>query len=149
MRIELETRVEQDYLTVKSGFDERLFRRLLPTFPPVKLLRFDGSRKGDLITLEMNFLFFRQMWTSEITEDVTTEQEFYFVDQGVVLPFFLQRWTHKHRVISSGVGSIIRDEIEFEAPFSLASYVLLPLLWMQFALRRPGYRRYFIKPAVG
>lgn len=147
MKLVLETRVEQDYLQVKSGFDRSLFRQLLPAFPPVRLLRFDGSRTGDLITLEVNFLFFRQRWTSEIIEELTTPLEFYFVDRGVELPFFLRKWTHRHRVISAGIGSIIRDEIEFEAPFGLASYALFPVLWIQFALRKPIYRRRFIRPA--
>lgn len=148
MKIALETRVDRGYLDVKSGFDEGLFQKLLPIFPPVSLLRFDGSSRGDMVTLELNFIFFRQRWTSEITEDGTTAREFYFVDRGVTLPFFLKKWTHKHRVISRGFGSIIRDEIEFEAPFKLASYALFPFLWLQFALRKPVYRRYF-KKSVG
>jgi ligand-binding SRPBCC domain-containing protein len=145
MRMVLETRVQQDYLKVKSGFDEILFRQLLPIFPPVTLLRFDGSRPGDLVSMKMNFLLFRQRWTSQITEELTTPQGFYFVDEGVELPVFLHKWTHKHRVLSSGDGSIIRDEIEFEAPSGLMTYALFPFLWLQFALRKPIYRRRFTR----
>ncbi len=147
MKISLETHVEQSYLDVKSGFDASLFKKLLPVFPPVSLLSFDGSRRGDFVTLELNFLFFKQKWTSEITEDKTTAVEFYFVDQGVTLPFFLEKWTHKHRVISTGSGSIIRDELDFQGPSGLASYALFPFLWIQFALRKPLYRRHFRKRA--
>ena len=71
----------------------------------------------------------------------------YFVDQGVELPFFLKRWKHKHRVISSGTGSVIRDEIEFEAPFWLMNYILFPVLWLQFSYRKPIYRRIFKRSA--
>lgn len=143
MQIHLETPVEQGYLDVKAGFNESLFKKLSPPFPPVKLLRFDGSEKGNLVTLELNFIFFKQKWTSEITEDKTTDLEFFFVDQGVELPFFLKNWRHKHRVISTGIGSIIRDEIEFEAPFGLLTYLLYPAMWLQFAFRKPIYRRIF------
>lgn len=146
MKINLETPVEQGYLEVKSGFDESLFKKLSPPFPPVKLLRFDGSQKGDFVTLELDFIFFKQKWTSKITEDRTTDLEFYFVDEGVELPFFLKKWKHRHRVISTGIGSIIRDEIEFEAPFGLMTYLLFPALWAQFALRKPIYRRIFKRP---
>jgi ligand-binding SRPBCC domain-containing protein len=147
MKIALQTPVEQGYLDVKSGFDESLFRKLSPPFPPVRLLRFDGSEKGDLVTLELDFIFFRQRWTSEITEDRTTELEFYFVDQGVELPFFLKKWKHTHRMISSGIGSVIRDEIEFEAPFWVMTYLLFPALWLQFAYRKKIYREVFRRSA--
>lgn len=143
MKIQLETSVEQGYLDVKAGFNESLFKKLSPLFPPVKLLRFDGSQKGDLVTLELNFIFFRQKWTSEITDDKTTDLEFYFVDKGVELPFFLKKWKHKHRVISLGIGSIIRDEIEYEAPNSIVTFLLYPALWLQFAFRKPIYRKIF------
>lgn len=147
MKIQIETPVEQGYLDVKSGFNESLFKKLSPPFPPVRLLRFDGSSKGDLVTLELDFIFFRQKWTSEITEDRTTDLEFFFVDQGVELPFFLKKWKHKHRVISSGIGSVIRDEIEFEAPFGLMNYILFPVLWLQFSYRKPIYRKIFKRSA--
>lgn len=88
MKIVIETPVEQGYLDVKSGFNESLFKSLSPPFPPVKLLRFDGSQKGDLVTLELNFIFFKQKWTSEIIDDKTTDLEFFFVDKGIQLPFF-------------------------------------------------------------
>ncbi len=143
MKIHLETPVEQGYLDVKSGFNESLFKKLSPPFPPVKLLRFDGSKTGDLVTLELNFIFFKQKWISEITEDKTTDLEFYFIDEGIELPFFLKKWKHKHRVISTGIGSIIRDEIDFEGPFGILTYLLYPALWLQFSFRIPIYKRIF------
>ncbi|TFV95813.1 hypothetical protein E4S40_06210 [Algoriphagus kandeliae] len=145
MKLQLETHVQQDYLTVKDGFDESLFKRLSPPFPPVKLLRFDGSKKGDVVSLELNFIFFKQKWTSDITEDHTDEKEFYFIDQGTELPFFLKKWTHKHRVIRKEEGSIIRDEIEFEGPNFLLTFLLYPALWVQFVYRKPIYRKIFRK----
>ncbi|MCS5490875.1 SRPBCC family protein [Algoriphagus limi] len=145
MKLQLETQVQQDYLTVKDGFDESLFKRLSPPFPPVKLLRFDGSKKGDVVSLELNFIFFKQKWTSDITEDHTDEKEFYFIDQGTELPFFLKKWTHKHRVIRKEEGSIIRDEIEFEGPNFLLTLLLYPALWVQFIYRKPIYRKIFRK----
>ncbi|GMQ31490.1 hypothetical protein [Algoriphagus confluentis] len=143
MKLTIETAVEQGYLDVKRGFDESLFKKLSPPFPPVKLLRFDGSEKGNLVSLELNFLLFKQKWTSEITEDKTTDFEFFFVDKGIELPFFLKKWTHKHRVISRGIGSIIRDEITYEAPFGLMTWLLYPALWLQFAYRKPIYKKIF------
>lgn len=143
MKINIETQVQQDYLKVKEGFNQSLFTKLSPPFPPVKLLRFDGSKKGDLVTLELNFIFFRQKWTSEITEDKTTDQEFYFVDKGVELPFFLKEWQHKHRIIKSNKGSTIRDEISYKSRGALMTLLLYPALLLQFLYRKPIYKKIF------
>ncbi|EKB49225.1 SRPBCC family protein [Cecembia lonarensis] len=143
MRISISTPVEQDYLTVKSGFNESLFLKLNPPFPPVKLLRFDGSSKGDQVILELNFLLFKQQWISDITEDRTDAHEFYFIDEGIKLPFFLKSWKHKHRIVNAGKYSIIVDEIEFEAPLRLLTLLLYPVLYLQFLYRKPIYKKIF------
>lgn len=143
MKINLSTPVNQDYLSVKNGFDESLFTKLSPPFPPVKLARFDGSEVGDLVSLELNFLLFKQNWTSEISESSTTEAEYYFVDIGTKLPFFLKKWRHKHRIIKHGDQAIIRDEVEFSAPFGLATLLLYPAIYLQFLYRKPIYKKIF------
>lgn len=143
MKIIIESAVEQNYLHVKEGFNESLFKKLAPPFPPVKLLRFDGSSTGDVVSLELNFIFFKQRWTSDIVEDHTSEDEFYFVDKGVELPFFLKEWEHKHRIIKNGAGSIIRDEINFKGPVGLLTVLLYPALYLQFLYRKPIYKKIF------
>ncbi len=143
MKINIETPVNQGYLEEKKGFDENLFSKLSPPFPPIRLIRFDGSTKGDIVSLELDFIFFKQKWTSEITKDETNNHEFYFIDQGIDLPFFLKKWTHKHRVIKDGESAIIRDEIEYEAPIKVLTWLLYPVMLLQFAYRKPIYRRIF------
>lgn len=144
MRIRVATRVGQNYLKVKEGFNEALFTSLTPPFPPVKLLCFEGSTKGDRVSLELDFFFFRQVWTSVITEDKTDAGEFYFIDKGVRLPFFLKAWEHKHRIISLGEGrSEICDEIQYSGGNKLSSWLLFPVLYLQFFLRKPVYKKHF------
>lgn len=143
MRLNFETRVDSNVSTVKEGFNEALFKKLAPPFPPVRVKRFDGCSKGDLVSLELNFLLFRQLWVSEITEDSTDENEFYFVDEGIQLPFFLKTWSHKHRIIRQGNGAIIRDEISYTGPIRVLTWLLYPTLWLQFAYRKPIYRKVF------
>lgn len=120
-----------------------LFFRNLALLPPVNLVRYDGSATGDIVSMELNFLFFKQKWTSKITDNHTDSKEYYFVDEGVELPFFLKRWKHKHRIIKEGASTIIRDEIEFKAPFGLLSLLLYPALYIQFAYRKPIYKKVF------
>jgi ligand-binding SRPBCC domain-containing protein len=143
MKITIKTKVEQDYLSVKQGFNKDLFLKLNPPFPPVKLLRFDGCRRGDKVSLELNFILFKQIWTSIITSDRTDEQEFFFVDEGKKLPFFLRFWKHKHRVIRDESGSTIVDEINFSARLKILSPLLYPVLYAQFWYRKPIYKKIF------
>jgi ligand-binding SRPBCC domain-containing protein len=143
MKITVSTRVDKNYLEVKEGFTEKLFLNLNPPFPPVKLLRFDGSSKGDIVILELNFFIFKQKWTSKITADHTDENEFYFIDEGIELPFFLKKWKHKHRVIKSGNGSLIKDEIDYTGKFGLMTLLLFPVLYGQFLYRKPVYKKIF------
>ncbi len=144
MKITLRTKVNAPLSAVWHGFDESLFEKLSPPFPPVELLRFDGSYEGNVVSLELNFIFFKQKWVSHIVEQRATEEEIYFIDIGVKLPFFLSFWRHKHRLIRNPQGgTIIADEIEYRTPFLLLDYIMYPLMWAQFAYRWPVYKKIF------
>jgi len=143
MYLKISTVVEAPFEKVKNGFDRELFQQLNPPFPPVKLLRFDGSKKGDLVSLQLNFLFFKQQWTSEITEDHEDKEQFYFIDQGTKLPFFLKKWRHKHFVNRKAKGAEIVDDIYFRTPFLFLDFIMYPVLWLQFMYRKPVYKKYF------
>ncbi|NHE57074.1 SRPBCC family protein [Cyclobacterium plantarum] len=144
MKINLSTKVNQSYLQVKEGFNKDLFQALNPPFPPVKLLRFDGSSKGDLVSLELDFLLFKQVWTSEIIADKTDDKAFFFIDEGTRLPFFLKSWRHKHSIIKlDDHHSIIRDEISYKSHHFILDILLYPALYLQFAMRKPIYKRVF------
>ncbi len=60
MKITLRTPVAASLPAVWRGFDEPLFEKLSPPFPPVELVRFDGSHEGDVVSLELNFIFFNK-----------------------------------------------------------------------------------------
>lgn len=143
MHIKLTTLVSQNYKKVADNFDEKLFKALNPPFPPVKLLRFDGSCKGDEVHLELNFLLFRQVWKSLIIENGKTREEVYFIDKGIQLPFFLSYWKHTHRIRKHGEHTVIIDDIHFRTPFLLFDFLMYPLLYGQFIYRKPVYKKYF------
>ncbi|RRB02743.1 SRPBCC family protein [Larkinella rosea] len=148
MKISLYTSVEQDYRQVWAGFTQTLFDQLSPPFPPVKVVRFDGCQKGDMVHLRLNFLLFRQDWISRITDQQATDQEIYFIDEGIQLPFFLAYWHHKHRIIRDGDQTRIADEIHFRTPSRLTDFLLYPIMYGLFAYRKPIYKRFF-KPLTG
>ncbi len=146
MHILVKTHVHQALPLVWAGFDRSLFNRLSPPFPPVDVVRFDGCHRGDIVHLRLNFFVFRQDWLSLITEQQSSSDEIYFVDQGTQLPFFLSYWHHRHRLLRNPTGgTIIVDDITFKTPFRLTDYLMYPLLWLQFAYRKPIYRRVFGK----
>jgi ligand-binding SRPBCC domain-containing protein len=144
VRIHLKTNVCGDHREVLAGFDEKLFRRLAPPFPRLRLLRFDGSRPGDRVEIELLTGLKRFRWTSLITERQVTDQEAWFTDQGQQLPPPLRYWRHRHLVTNRGNGaSTIHDIIDYRTSFRLLDGLLYPLLWAQFAYRKPVYRRVF------
>lgn len=144
MHLLLRTKVNQPLPSVWKGFDRTLFDQLSPPFPPVDVVRFDGCAQGDVVHLRLNFLVFRQDWISLITEQKTTNEEIYFIDQGTQLPFFLTHWHHRHRLVRDSPDStLIIDDITFKTPFWFTDYLMYPLMWLQFAYRKPIYRRVF------
>lgn len=144
MKLKLVTHVSQPPQRVWQGFDERLFNKLAPPFPRAKLLRFDGSTTGDVVEVELQFGLFKQRWQSLIVEHGQDSQAFWFVDEGKQLPFFLKSWRHRHVIEAAGSGSNIVDDIEYRSPYFALDYMLWPAMWLQFAYRKPIYRREFV-----
>ena len=145
MRIHLKTAVAQDYKTVFNAFDERLFRRLSPPYPRLKLLRFEGSMPGDVVEVELQTGLKSFRWTSLITEREVTETEASFVDQGQQLPPPLRYWHHRHLVTKNGSGAVIHDIITYSTGVKALDLLLYPLMLGQFSMRKPVYRKVFGK----
>lgn len=143
MKIVLRTKVEQDYQTVYKRFDRDLFLALKPPLMPLKLLRFDGSRKGDQVHIQLGAGTLSARWDALIVADEQNDTECYFVDEGIRLPFFLKKWKHKHRIQKDGSTSIIIDDIFYQTPNFLLDYIMYPIMYLQFYMRKPVYKRYF------
>jgi ligand-binding SRPBCC domain-containing protein len=143
MKLKINTTVKSPWQKVVAGFTEELFLALNPPFPPVKLLQFDGCKKGDIVSLQLNFILFKQTWESHITHDNETSESFEFIDIGVKLPFFLKKWTHVHTIKAAKDGSVIGDDIEYSSGTILTDLLLYPVLYGQFLYRKPIYQRIF------
>lgn len=143
MRLRISTAVKSSLQEVEQGFTQELFLKLNPPFPKVKILRFDGCKQGDLVSLELNFLISKQNWVSEITYDRTDSSVFEFVDEGRKLPFPFSQWKHHHIVKTEGKSVLIIDDIDFMAYNKVFSLLVYPLLWLQFMYRKPVYRKVF------
>jgi ligand-binding SRPBCC domain-containing protein len=146
MKITIVSHIPMKADQVWALFDSRLFVALMPKFPPVKLLRFDGSQKGDTVSLELDFLLFKNRWTSLITESQESQTRFWFVDEGVELPFFLSKWKHSHIVEAQNPYNCrIIDQIEYRAKGGLIfDWIWFLPLYLQFYARKKQYRNYFL-----
>lgn len=145
MHLTLRTAVAQPPAQVMAGFTQALFVALAPPFPRLRLRRFDGSRTGDRVEIELDVLVTRLRWTSLITADgQQPDGTLFFVDEGQQLPPPLRFWRHRHLVQPGpGGGSVIVDAVEFRTASPLLDALLYPALWAQFAWRRPIYRHWF------
>ncbi len=141
MQILIKTPVVADYKVVWEGFNEDLFVALKPVFPPLKLLRFDGSMEGD----EVHVQIFNQRFDALIVEQKELSEEIYFIDEGKQLPFPLKTWRHKHRILKQPKGSLIIDDIQFSTGSQILDYLIYPGLYFQFTGRRPVYQKLFGK----
>ncbi|MCX6194492.1 MAG: hypothetical protein NTX34_08450 [Cytophagales bacterium] len=139
----ISTSIQAPVSYVKDLFTADLLLKLSPPFPRVSLQRFDGCKKDDQVVLKINLILRKLIWSSLITEEVQTEEEWYFIDQGVKMPFGLAYWQHKHRVkkITEQHCEII-DEISFDTGKLFLNYLLFPFLWGMIYYRKPFYKKY-------
>ncbi len=144
MKILIQTKVDQSHHEVFSGFNEQLFLALKPPLLPLQLLRFDGCVTGDEVHIMLGKGVLSQRWDAKIVDHGKNENEYFFVDKGVQLPFFLKKWTHRHRIVNNdGKGSIIIDDIDYHTPNVLFDYLMYPIMYLQFWMRSPVYKRVF------
>lgn len=138
MRIILKTKVKGEFLEVFSAFNRQLFEYLLP--PGAKVIRFDGSLKGNIVHLSFPL---GMEWISEITEEHKSGELCYFIDEGRKVPMGISSWIHKHAVYKSGNNSIIEDNIQFSTGVKILDLLYYPMLYLAFSPRKSLYKKYF------
>lgn len=144
MKLLLSTTVAQPPARVMAGFTRELFLALAPPFPRMTLRRFEGSRRGNHVEIELNALGKKLRWTSLITDDgVLPDGTHYFVDEGQVLPPPLRFWRHRHLMQPAPGGTIIVEDLEYRTRFRWLDALLQPAMWAMLAWRKPIYRRWF------
>ena len=138
MNITLKSKVKAELTTVSKRFDAELFTYLLP--PGAQLIAFGGSKKGDIVHLKLPLA---GEWISEITENGTTADKHYFIDEGRKLPFPLKEWRHKHILHRSGKETIIEDNMTYSLGNSILNVLFYPILLLAFLPRTWQYKKYF------
>ena len=143
MKILLKSRVKKDFHRVVSGYNEALFRFLMPPLGLLRLLRYDGQNPGDIVHLRFGIplindfkVVIRNAWTSP--------KEYRCADRGLVMPFGIRFWQHTHRVVSLNENNTaLIDLIEFKTDWWLLDLLIYPLLFLFFLPRTWQYARYY------
>ncbi len=144
MKIIIQTRVEKNFQLVFNRFNLDLFKALKPPLVQLEVERFDGCKKGDRVHLKMNTFGKIQRWESLITSDSKGDYEFNFVDEGVLIPPPLTKWTHTHRVMKiNEVSALIVDDIDYHCKSKIIEALIYPALYAMFLFRVPVYKRVF------
>jgi len=138
--------VEGKATEIFDGFTQELFDALSPSFPPAKLLRYDGNAIGDIVEIRLGITPAATLWRSEITEYQRSEDKCLFIDEGRKLPPPLNYWVHRHRIEQAGEGRVaIIEDITFGTPFSWITQVMKPIITAQFEARGDKYAAFFAR----
>lgn len=139
--IKIPLEVEMEY--VYEHFNRDLFEALSPPVGGMNLIHFGGSHPGHHVKLELNIFGIRMPWISRITDEFKGDSEIWFIDKGEKLPFFLQRWHHKHIIRKTSEGCLIIEDITYSSGSILLDYLIFPIMSLQFGYRKKAYPRYF------
>lgn len=143
MKIAVTTRVRGPHKKIFEAFDKDLFLKLKPPLLKLEVERFDGCDQGHEVHLKVGLPYFMKEWQGEIIERHIDDEKAYFVDVGKVLPFPLKDWYHKHLVLKvSNVECLIIDEVTFTTKWEFLDYLLHPVMYLVFSLRKRVYRKH-------
>ncbi len=109
---------------------------------PVKI----ESWKGIDNNKEASFLFWFFGWRkmSVVHQNYTLSQDYLsFEDKGMVLPFGLTSWKHRHVVKPYESGALIIDQIYLEEKNILKKYLVYPLMLFPIIIRKITYKIWF------
>jgi len=144
MRYIKESRIEAPPETV-FRFHERpdALRQLIPPWENMRVVEFAGSlRVGGRVVLRGRLGPLPVQWVAIHTE---YEPPHYFADRQESGPFAW--WHHRHFFLPAGMGAtLLRDEVEYEAPFGfigrwLGGWLIRRKLARMFAYRHETTRR--------
>jgi ligand-binding SRPBCC domain-containing protein len=120
--------------------------RIMPPSLQTEIIDIQGNmRAGTRIELLVKWLFFPIHWIVRIEEHVANR---YIVDVQEKGP--LDRFRHRQEFVPHAEGALLRDEIEYELPFSpfslpISNWLVKPKLDSIFAYRHAKTKKYLEK----
>ena len=143
MNVTIKAQVVGNYKKVMAAFNRELFEALKPPQGKMEIVEFTGSKKGDRV--HMKFISpIKAEWISHITENGENDQQAWFIDEGMQLPWPLKTWKHKHIVKRiDDQNSVIIDDMTFTGRNALLTLLLYPAIFIGFYPRKRIYKQYF------
>ena len=80
MKLLFKTTIDLSYDKVQERFNRDLFVYLSPKLIPFELKRFDGTKKGNEIHIDLGMWVLKQEWVSLITFEETNSSGWSFID---------------------------------------------------------------------
>ena len=143
MRLIIRSEVAAPFELVQQNFDKELFEVLLPPSFVASLKRYDGSAPDDEVHIQFH-LPWKSLWISRITQEEQNNQGFYFIDEGIRLPFGLRKWKHRHSAVKTDEYKTgIIDDIRFGTGIKIMDLLAWPLLFLAFYPRKWQYKFFF------
>ena len=129
-------------IDVVRCFHSHKFIEFLTLGQPVKIESWKGIDNNKKASFSFWFFGWRRM--SVVHENYILNREYLsFEDKGLVLPFGLQGWTHRHIVKPYESGALIIDQIHLEEKNILKKYFVYPLMLFPIIIRKITYRIWF------
>lgn len=127
--------------SARIAFSEISFLKHLIAFQPVKIIDWEGIFDG--ATAHMSFWFFGwKDFKVKHSDNFKDNDSFSFKDQGLDLPFGLNKWVHEHIVVKRGKNIEIIDKIIFSGNNKFLALIVYPILIAPIFFRKVLYKTY-------
>lgn len=123
-------------------FHSPKFIMFLTTGQPVKIRGWSGIKNSQKAAFSFWFFGWRKM--SVVHENYNCSEDFLsFEDIGLILPFGLKNWKHKHIVKAHKLGAVIIDKIYIDNEKSLKTFFIYPIMLFPIIIRKITYKIWF------
>ena len=122
-------------------FHSPKFIKFLIAGQPVKIRDWSGLK------IARKLLFLLVFWLEKMSvvhENYNCSEDFLsFEDIGLILPFGLKNWKHKHIVKAHKLGAVIIDKIYIDNEKSLKTFFIYPIMLFPIIIRKITYKIWF------
>ena len=126
---------------VIESFHDENFVKFLINYQPVKIIEWNGIKNGDKADFEFWFFGWRKMNVIH-RNYILKINHLSFEDHGIVLPFGLKNWKHRHVVEKVNKGTLITDIVSFDIS-GFTNVFIIPIMLFPIVLRRITYKIWF------
>ena len=129
-------------IDVVRCFHSNEFIEFLILGQPVKIVSWKGIDNNKEASLLFWFFGWRKM--SVVHENYKLDRDnLSFEDKGLVLPFGLKSWRHRHIVKPHESGALIIDQIYLEEKNIFKKFFVYPLMLFPIVIRKVTYKIWF------